>query len=80
MFLFYKGLFSLQKSDFLNLISTFSWILLSKKKKKNQKKNQLPHNCYKNTLYARLISDTEQVSVCLGMGGVGGCTGCFTKK
>ena len=38
-----------------------------------QKKKQLPRNYYKTTLYASLISNNKQVSVCVGVGGVGGC-------
>ena len=53
--LFYKGLFSLEKSGILNLTQTFLCILLYKKKKKRQ----LPRNYYKTTLCARLISDTQ---------------------
>ena len=64
----------MEKSDILNLISTFSCIVSSKNPKKT------PRNYYKITLYASLISDTKQVSVCLGEGGVDGCTGCYTKK
>ena len=48
--------------------------------KKKKKKKKTPQNYYKTTLYASLISDTKQVSVSLGVGGVGGCIGCFTKK
>ena len=50
--LFYRGVFSMGKSDALNLILAFSCILLSKKK-------QLPRNYYKTTLYAILISNTK---------------------
>ena len=63
----------MEKSDTLNSILALSCILLSKKK-------QLPRNYYKTTSYNSLISSTKQVSDCVGVGGVGGCTGCFTKK
>ena len=56
----------MEKSDTLNLIFAFSCILLSKKK-------QLPRNYYKTTLYASLISNNKQVSVFVGVGGVGVC-------
>ena len=53
----------MERSDTLYSILALSCILLSKKKK------QLSRNYYKTTSYASLISNTEQVSDCVGVGG-----------